>query len=408
MKKLLLFSALAFGLVSHGQRTCGTPQKIQELIAQDPSFEQHYNNTRQLLQDNAQNQAFSTNSTAQPTVVVTVPVVVHVLYKNAQQNISDAQIASQIAVLNADYRKLNADFTSVVPAVWQSLAADMEINFVMATTTPTGNPTTGITRKSVPSSFVFDDQYYQSAGQPAWNTLEYLNIWVGNFSQPGLLGFAYPPAAAGAPFDGLCIDYNNFGTMGTVMVGFDKGRTATHEIGHYFGLEHPWGDDFSACGTGANSDGVADTPATNNPYYGCPNFPNNTNACTATTNGSMFMNFMDYTDDACMAFFTNGQKGIVTAAINGPRNSVLSNLDFAAVSSVKVFPNPANNEFSVISGTQELTKVELFNIAGQLVKTEALSGLEAKVNISSFESGLYFARFYSGSKLLKSEKIIKE
>ncbi|NMH28205.1 T9SS type A sorting domain-containing protein [Flavobacterium silvaticum] len=412
MKKALLISALFGSLFIQAQRTCGTPQKIQQLIAQDSNFETHYNAVRQQLHEAGSNlnQTMATESVAQPAVVVTVPVVVHILYKTSAQNISDAQIASQMTVLNNDYRKLNADFATVVPAVWQPLGADMEINFVMASVDPNGNATTGITRKNITATdYVFEDDYYTTTGEPAWDPDEYLNIWVGNFSDTSLLGFAYPPAAAGYPFDGLCIDFNNFGTIGTSATApFNKGRTATHEIGHYFGLEHPWGDDGSACGTVANSDGVADTPQVGGPTYFCPDFPDYDQACSLTGNGSMFMNYMDYVNDACMAFFTNGQKLLTNAAIAGPRASVLGTPDLHAAAQIKVYPNPVSDEFSVISSNQQLTKVELFNIAGQLVLTQALNGTEAKVDMHGFEAGIYFARFYNGTKLLKSEKLIKK
>ncbi|WP_435522571.1 hypothetical protein [Chryseobacterium indoltheticum] len=110
---------------------------------------------------------------------MTIPVVVHVLYKTAQQNISDAQILSQITALNQDFRKQNTDFSTVVPAAFQPNAADLELAFCMATKDPNGNPTTGIERKSVPQSFVLGNSYYTSSGLAAWDPTKYLNIWVG-------------------------------------------------------------------------------------------------------------------------------------------------------------------------------------------------------------------------------------
>ncbi len=395
------------------QRTCHTNVKIAELKAQDPTFAAHHEEVQHFIQNNAQNRF---NDASSPTVVVTIPVVFHVLWKTSLQNISDAQINSQLAILNADFRKLNADFSSVVPAVYQPLGADVEIMFCKATQDPNGNVTTGVTRKQVPANFVFENSYYTASGQPAWNPTKYLNIWIGRFSNNGLLGFAYPPGAAGAAFDGLCIGDQYFGNTGTAQAPYNKGRTATHEIGHYFGLEHPWGEDFSDCGTGPNSDGVADTPATNNPYYGCPSFPDFENACVFTGNGPMFMNYMDYTNDACMAFFTNGQKTVMQNTLSGPRASLLTSVgcqslsvgEVEAVRAIAVYPNPVSQYFMITSPHTNIDKVEIFNTNGQLVKTQKLENLNNRIMVDEFESGVYYLRIYNEGNFLKSDKIIKK
>lgn len=226
MKQVLLLLILATTTTAFAQRTCAFEQKRQELFLQHPELQVKYNAIQ--LMHNDQNSTFSTQSVLNTNTIFTVQVVVHVLYKTAEQNISDAQIASQITVLNNDYNKTNSDFSTVVPVAFQPLAADMDVNFIMATTDPNGQPTMGITRKSVPENFDFYNNYYQFSGEPAWDTEKYLNIWVGDFGASSLLlGFALGPESAGAPDDGLCIDYNNFGTIGTVSPPFNKGRTAT-------------------------------------------------------------------------------------------------------------------------------------------------------------------------------------
>ncbi len=394
------------------RRTCASMDKLHERMNADPSFAQHHKDVMDIIQNPNNTQELNRNPNA-PTIVVTIPVVFHVLYKNATQNISDAQINSQLAVLNNDYRKLNADFNTVVPAAFQSLGADMQISFVKATITPTGAPTTGITRKSVGSSFVFEDSYYLAAGELAWNPNQYLNIWIGRFTDNTLLGFAYLPSAAGQAFDGLCIGDQYFGTTGTASAPFNKGRTATHEIGHYFGLEHPWGNDGSSCGSAANSDGVADTPATDNPHYDCPTFPTNVNTCTTSANGAMFMNFMDYVNDNCMAFFTTGQKTIVNNAVNVIRVSLLSSPalavnNFEAFKSILIYPNPVAKNFTIESPQVEIDEVEIFNTVGQLVKTQKLSQTNNIINIEEFESGTYYLRIYNQGQFLKSDKVIKK
>jgi hypothetical protein len=410
MKRSLFLLFILLGVSGFAQRTCGTNAKIEALKAANPSFAAHHEQVTQRLR-NTSLQQFRTSETSAPTIVVTIPVVFHVLYKNATQNISDAQINSQLAILNNDYRKLNADFATVVPAVWQPLGADMEIVFVKASLDPNGNPTTGITRKQVPSSFVFEDAYYETSGRPAWDPFFYLNIWVGRFSDPGLLGFAYPPSAAGLPWDGLCIGDQYFGNTGTATAPFNKGRTATHEIGHYFGLEHPWGEDGSSCASGANSDGVADTPSTDGPYFGCPNFPNNANSCSNTANGSMFMNYMDYTNDACMAFFTNGQKGIVQNAIAGERATLLDSpalgVQNVSYNSIVIYPNPASQFFTINSPEFGVDLVEIYSTTGQLIKSEKIENISSNVSISDLASGIYYLRLYNEKQYLKSAKIVK-
>ncbi len=416
MKINLTLLILLCSVSVFSQRTCSTNTKLNELKNTVPGFAEHHQDVMDYIQNPNNEQANFLRGTNSPAVVVTIPVVFHVLYKNATQNISDAQINSQLAVLNNDYRKLNADFNSVVPAAFRPLGADMEIAFCKATRTPAGATTTGITRKSVGSSFVFEDSYYLAAGELAWDPTKYLNIWIGRFSDNTLLGFAYLPSSAGQAFDGLCIGDQYFGTTGTASAPYNKGRTGTHEIGHYFGLEHPWGNDGSSCGSGANSDGVADTPATDNPYYGCPSFPSNTNTCTSSANGAMFMNYMDYVDDACMAFFTAGQKTIMQNTLAGPRLSLLTSNgcstlglnEVEAIRAIAVYPNPVSKYFMITSPQVEIDEVEIFNTMGQLVKTQKLSLANNVINIEEFASGTYYLRIYNQGQFLKSDKVIKK
>jgi hypothetical protein len=254
----------------------------------------------------------------QPTVVI--PVVVHVVWNQSVQNISDAQIQSQIAVLNADFRKLNSD-TTEIPSAWKGIAADCQLQFCLAQRDPSGNPTNGITRTYTNrTSFGAGDtsiKYTSLGGHDAWNRNKYLNLWVCNLGG-GLLGYAqFPGGPAGT--DGVVIGYSYFGTTGVVVPPYDLGRTATHEVGHWMNLRHIWGDEPQCY----NDDSVADTPLQQVASTGCPMFPE-TDQCTPNSPGIMFMNYMDYTDDACMMMFTNGQNVRVQATINGIRSSLKS------------------------------------------------------------------------------------
>jgi len=247
---------------------------------------------------------------------ITIQVVVHVVYKTAAENISVAQIKSQIKVLNKDYRAKNAD-KSKVPPVWKGLVADVSILFALASKDPKGKPTTGITRtKTTRASFDTDDSVKSSAtgGVNAWPANRYLNIWVCTLAN-GILGYAQFP---GGPkkTDGVVILNTAFGTVGTAGAPFNRGRTTTHEVGHWLNLRHIWADTEDCSGT----DFVADTPNAAGPNYGKPKFPHVT--CNNGPNGDMFMNYMDYVDDDAMFMFTTQQVVRMQTAMSGPRKKL--------------------------------------------------------------------------------------
>jgi hypothetical protein len=248
--------------------------------------------------------------------ITTIPVVVHVVFNKADENISVTQIRSQIAVLNRDYRATNPD-RAKVPSVWGGLVADVRLQFALATKDPKGKPTNGITRtKTTRTSFGDDDtvKFTARGGMNAWPTTKYLNMWVCTLAG-GLLGYAQFP---GGPrrTDGVVILNTAFGTTGSVKAPFNLGRSATHEVGHWLNLRHIWGDTEDCSG----SDLVADTPNAAGPNFSKPKFPSI--SCGNGPSGDMFVNYMDYVDDDAMMMFTMQQAVRMQAALDGARSLI--------------------------------------------------------------------------------------
>ena len=243
--------------------------------------------------------------------VVTIPVVFHVVYRTETENISDAQIQSQLDVLNADFRRLNSDADDTWPQ-----AADSQIEFCLASFDPQGNPSTGILRvPTTVNGFGTGDavKFSSQGGSDAWPYTDYLNFWVCNIGG-GILGYAQFPGGNAAT-DGVVNGYQYTGTIGTATSPFDLGRTATHEVGHWLNLRHIWGD-----GGCTASDFVDDTPNSDGPNYGCAL---GNVACSTV---DMVQNYMDYSDDGCMNLFTQGQTDRMLALFQpgGFRESLLS------------------------------------------------------------------------------------
>lgn len=280
---------------NHPGRTCHAMENLEQRATSNPklsskmaAIEQH---TQRVIQSGELGQVRNG--------VITIPVVVHVMYNNSTENISVEQIQSQIDVLNEDYRKeVGTPGYNTHPN-----GADIGIEFVLANRDPNGNATTGITRKQVSrTSWGTDDDMKKTSqgGVAAWSSASYLNMWICNIGG-GILGYAQFPGGA-ASTDGVVMSPQYFGSSDKgsgfyLASGFDKGRTTTHEVGHWLNLRHIWGD--GGCGV---DDYVTDTPESDAANYGCPS---GHKSCSTT---DMIENYMDYTDDACMNIFTEGQK----------------------------------------------------------------------------------------------------
>lgn len=293
---------------------CGTTEYMEQQLLSDPALK-----TRMSLIERDIQTRIVNNSGLQKSVTqaITIPVVVHVVYNLADQNISDTQVLSQIDALNEDYSRTNADAINT-PSVFQPYAVNANIHFVLAKRDPNGNATNGITRTYTTNTSFSSNNYVKFdsyGGHNAWPTDQYLNIWVCNL---GLCGYSTFPGAP-ASVDGVVVKYNTFGRVGTLQTSYNKGRTATHEIAHWLNVYHIWGD--ATCG----DDLVNDTPNQEKANYDYPVFPK-LSACSINSYGDMFMNYMDYSADGARNMMTQGQVARMNATLNGPRVSILTSL----------------------------------------------------------------------------------
>ena len=294
------------------QRTCYSHIALQQQLAQDPQMQERLTNIERFT-----TQFTSKTVETRGKNAIVIPVIVHVIYRNATENISENQIRSQIDVLNKDYNKENIDLNKV-PTEFAGLVADCDIRFQLAARTPEGIATNGIVRHATThGDWGGSDDIKRPAkgGFAPWDASKYLNIYVATLGG-GILGYASFPGAA-ATNDGIVIDPSVFGTTGTARKPFNLGRTCVHEVGHWLNLFHIWGD--SDCG----DDHCNDTPAQKDAHFGNVTSPQYSN-CNGTTTRDMSMNFMDYVNDEAMQMFTGNQKARMQAVLNGVRSTLLT------------------------------------------------------------------------------------
>jgi hypothetical protein len=372
---ILIFT---FGSSAQGYH-CGTDNYNQRIKGQYPDFEFI---SKQIEQHTAD--FISGELPAGVRSVITIPVVFHIVYEFNLENISDAQVLSQLVVLNEDFRLRNQNFESNTPAVFKPLAADIEIEFCLAKTDPQGNPTNGITRRQTtePNFSNQNDKlkFSNQGGVDAWPRDRYLNIWIADLESP-LLGFAQFPGGPAAT-DGVVLHFKTIGKapVNPYPAPYNLGKTASHEVGHWLNLFHTWGDEESGC---EDSDQVADTPNQDKANFGCPGFPRIT--CNNGPNGDLYVNYMDYTDDICHTLFTHGQKQRMRAsfAVGGFRASLMASTacfsgiepesicadtlryPFAGTYSLYVVNSPGSGYASGTNNYGDRAKAERFSASGQ-------------------------------------------
>jgi len=427
MKKLLTHLLLLFPFCTFSQiNKCYTDHAKQNYLNSDNAMHRQY-----LNQEAAVRQWISANKdlikNQKNSVVVQIPVVFHVVYKNATQDIADSNIFRQVDILNDCFRLQNSNF-SQTRAIFDTIAADVEVEFCLATTDPAGNPTTGITKTQAPAGSFFDpilgfDNVKSSAtgGKDPWPSDQYLNVWVCDMSFLGLvvvLGYATFPG--GDPtVDGVVIQYNfiGFQTNGTTN---EMGRTTVHEVGHWMGLRHIWGDGQLSAPLCDSTDYVDDTPnadtasqqscvikntcSNESPYW----------TLAGIDPPDMIENYMDYSYDECMTMFTEGQKVRMLGFLNTTRASILTSPGCSTTSVneiyldvVSVYPNPAKEKVVVDPISDQPFYFTLSDVTGRLLQTFLISG-KTELDISGFSNGvLLYETEQSGKqsfgKILKTD-----
>lgn len=323
---LFLFVQSVFGQ----KEQCLTEILFREKAKKDPGLIQK----RQEIEDQIANYVASGASKKTSAAVRIIPVVFHVIHENGLENISDAQIEDQIRILNEDFRRLNPDTTDT-PLAFEIISADCNIEFRLAKKDPWGNCTNGIIRIF---SHQTNNSFEDIKSLSWWDNTKYLNIWtvssIYNYvgSTGTILGYATYPGGNPAS-DGIVLRADCVGSIGTAAASFfdNKGRAATHEVGHWLSLVHVWGD--AICG----NDQVADTPVQEEANSGCPSYPHIT--CSNAPAGDMFINFMDYTKGICQNAFTNGQKLRMDAILSGIRSNLVSSANNIATGT-DIISNP--------------------------------------------------------------------
>lgn len=363
---------------------------------------------------------------AGPRTTLTIPVVVHVVWNLPEENLSDELIEAQIQVLNDDFNRMNAD-TGNLRSMFEWVAGSADIQFDLVATERI-NTSTLFNIDILSGNLIPEVKHTLQGGSDGWNTENYLNIWVCNI-QPlkigpivvgQILGFAFPPAdldnwpagsnAPNADEDGVVIDYRVFGPDNPNPVEIPggtsnlvvKGRTPTHEVAHYLGLRHIWGDGGTF---GPNdcmqSDGVNDTPfADSESAFDCDITKN---TCTGIDSfygldmPDLIENYMDYASEDCMNMFTNGQVEIMRNVLMGPRTGLLETtslkLPICTASGWTVSPNPAGDLFTIrFHDTKHANAtIRMIDAFGHIVYTGTLSSGTSLLDIplTNIPSGLY-------------------
>jgi hypothetical protein len=402
---LVLITALVSKV--NAQQVCGSSDYQQKAWLMDPSVKIMMDRVEGIIQQQLDGGS-QTQQRGEKLFLITIPVVVHVVYHDASQNISDENINYQIRLLNQCFRRLNAD-TAKTPERFRSVAADCDIEFKLAISDPARRATTGIIRKYSPvGKWEADDQvkFTNKGGDDAWDPNNYLNIWVCNLNR--MIGYASFPGGEAAK-DGIVMNYNSFRAS----------KTLVHEAGHWMGLKHLWGD--ADCG----DDGVDDTPKQSTFTSGCPSGIR-LSPCGNAPNGDMYMNYMDFTNDECTNLFTDGQKSRMRSvfAKGASRQGILNSygLQPPLITEIpvgepepkwffaNVYPNPTAGELT-LDLSYDIRwvgrSITITSSQGMPQIRAVITSKIMKLDISKLKTGVYFltAKKDDGEEI--KQKLIK-
>ncbi|HIP35912.1 MAG TPA: T9SS type A sorting domain-containing protein [Crocinitomix sp.] len=428
------FILLGFSLNAQLEmKRCGTYEAAQHQETLTPGYLQNINEAFYRAKDNVSHDR---------ATIYTIPVVVHVVYNSTDENIPDSVIFNQIQVLNEAFGFTNTD-TVNLRDTFNTIVGSTNIQFELATIGPDGLSTTGITRTQT-SITEFGDigiitgdmsgleriKSTANGGHDPWDQSRYLNIWVGDLSVFGftaIMGYATPPAnlpnwPAGSTIgmsDGVVIQYQAFGSNNPVQLSDGnggsvdfRGRTCVHEVGHYLGLRHIWGD-----GDCTQEDGIDDTPNADANSQTITTCDTLVNTCTDNIGvlgdlPNMQENYMDYSPEGCQVAFTLGQRDLMRGVIENYRWDLIDNYPAVSVddlnsnsNSIAVFPNPSSSSFQ-IKGLELNSNIQIFSMNGTLIYQTIST--TSTINIDHLQQGIYIIKITQSNALItKRVEIIK-
>ncbi len=424
-KKILLFISgwiLLHTIDANSQdfNRCGYDHLLQKIEQENPNIKDIIDNTFQSAIRYKEKSKYRDET-------LEIPVVVHIVYQNMTQEISKKRILDVINRLNEDFSQKNKNAENI-RGVFNSVVGNPEIHFNLK----------AIRRVQTSSVFVFDadqgkfpDNVKESSkgGSDAINPDRFMNIWVCNIRGGSLLGYSYPPACAPhwpagstAPYsklDGVVIYYKAFNINTTYKIPGRNinidGRTLTHEVGHYLGLRHIWGDGSSVSLGVADciaDDGLSDTPNQGLPSDNNCKYTQNTCTDIVQDKPDMIENYMDYSDELCMSTFTKDQIKVMRSVLMNCRKTLLDTTDVILPSDTTItekavlFPNPNMGDFYVELHFTDFTDVNMFlyNNLGQVVVPAKfdVNGNYLSFDINNLPNGIYFLKLEFGhSRVVK-------